>query len=148
MYVYVFLGLIQGNKYRRRRIKRALLHSMDKVFRPLEPDNNPHRQEPASIKKLLKGDGNWDKREIILGWNNDTMNGTIELPPYRVARLNTILASVTPNMKVIAVKQWHKILGELRLMSIAIPDDQGLFSLLQEAFRHVETDRQADRPHI
>ena len=47
-------------------------------------------------------------------------------------------------MKVIAVKQWHKILGELRSMSIAIPGARGLFSLLQEAFRHVE----ADQPRI
>ena len=83
---------------------------MDKVFRPLDPDDNPYRQEPASVKKLLKGDGTWDTRKIILGWILDTVNGTIELPPHRVARLNAILASVTPKMKVIAVQQWHKIL--------------------------------------
>ena len=117
---------------------------MDKAFRPLDPDDNPHRQEPASVKKLLKGDGRWDTRKIILGWILDTINGTIELPPHRVARLNAILASVTPKMKVIATQQWHKILGELRSMSIAIPGARGLFSLLQEAFRHVE----ADRPQI
>ena len=75
------MGLVQGNKYRRCRIKRALLHAMDKVFRPLDPDDNPHRQEPASIKKLLKGDGAWDTRKIILGWIIDTMNGKIEPPP-------------------------------------------------------------------
>ena len=113
---------------------------MDKVFRPLDPDNNPHRQEPALVKKLLKGDGTWDTQKIILDWILDTVNGTIKLPLHRVARLNAILASVTPKMKVITVQQWHKILEELRFMSIVIPGARGLFSLLQEAFRHVEVD--------
>ena len=103
VYVDDFLGLVQGNKYRQHHIKRALLHAMDKVFRPLDPDDNPHRQEPASVKKLLKGDGTWDTRKIILGWILDTVNGTIQLPPHCATRLNAILASVTPKMKVIAV---------------------------------------------
>ena len=117
---------------------------MDKVFRPLDPDDNPHQQEPALVKKLLKGDGTWNTRKIIFGWVLDTINGTIKLPLHCVARLNAILASVTPKMKVIAVQQWHKIMDELRSMSIAIPGARGLFSLLQEAFCHVE----ADRPRI
>ena len=78
---------------------------MDKVFWSLEQDNNPHRQELPSIKKLLKGDGIWDTQKIILCWIIKTMNGTIELPFHCVVGLNDILASVTPNMKVIDVKQ-------------------------------------------
>ena len=111
------------------------------VLYPLDDRDNPSHQEPASIKKLLKGNGNWDTRKIILGWIIDTVQGTIELPPHRVERLNAILASVTHRMKAIITKQWHKILGELCLMSIAIPGDQGLISLLQEAFHHVESSR-------
>ena len=53
LYVDDFSGLVQGNKYRRRRIKQALLHAMDKVFCPLDPDDNLYRQEPASVKKIL-----------------------------------------------------------------------------------------------
>ena len=34
------------------------------------------------------------------------------------------------------LKDWHRILGELRSMSLALPGARGLFSLLQEAFRH------------
>ena len=63
----------------------------------------------------------WDIRKIILSWIIDIVNGTIELPLHRVARLNAILVSVTPTIKVIIVKQWHKILGELWSVSIAIP---------------------------
>ena len=141
VYVDDFLGLVQGGTHRRKIAKRALLHSLDRVFRPLEPLDNPHRQEPASIKKLLKGNATWTTRKIMLGWLIDTVAGTIELPPHRVARLNEILASITPSTKVIATKQWHKVLGELCSMAIALPGARGLFSLLQEAFRHKERDR-------
>ena len=92
----------------------------------------------------MKRDGTWDTQRIILDRILGTIKGTIELPPHCVKHLNAILESVTPKMKVIAVQQWHKILGELWSMSTAIPDARGCFSLLQEAFRHVE----ADCPHI
>ena len=141
VYVDDFCGLAQGNKWKRRTVKRALLHALDKVFRPLEKSDGLHRQEPASLKKLLKGDATWDTRKVILGWLIDTVRGTIELPPHRIARLHEILDGISPNQKVIAVKEWHKVLGELRSMSIAIPGARGLFSVLQEAFRHVEKDR-------
>ena len=141
VYVDDFCGLSQGNKWKRRAVKRALLHALDKVFRPLEASDGPHRQEPASLKKLLKGDATWDTRKVILGWLIDTVRGTIELPPHRIERLHEILDGISPNQKVIAVKEWHKVLGELRSMSIAIPGARGLFSVLQEAFRHVEKDR-------
>ena len=35
----------------------------------------------------------------------------------------------------------HKIIGELRLMSVAIQGCTGLFSILQEAFRHEDKTR-------
>ena len=53
---------------------------MDKVFWPLEQDNNPHHQGLVSIKKLLKRDGTWDTQKIIIGRIIDTLNGPIKLP--------------------------------------------------------------------
>jgi hypothetical protein len=38
-------------------------------------------------------------------------------------------------------QKWHKVLGELRSMSITLPGSRGLFSLLQEAFRHQQKGR-------
>ena len=75
------------------------------MFCQLDLDDNPHHQELASIKKLMKGDGTWDTRENILGWIIDTVNRTIKLPLHCVAQLNAIVTPVTPTMKVIAVKQ-------------------------------------------
>lgn len=141
VYVDDFLGLAQGNRTLRRKVKRALLQALDKVFRPLDEHDRPERQEPASLKKLKKGDGTWTTRKVLLGWDLDTVAKTLALPPHRKARLHEILASIKPAQKTVPTKQWHKVLGELRSMAIAIPGSRGLFSLLQEAFRHEEKQR-------
>ena len=138
IYVDDFVGLVQGNTRRRTKVKRALLSSLDQVLRPLDPTDSPHRQEPASIKKCRKGDATWATRKIVLGWLLDTLQLTVELPPHRITRLHDILASIRPTQRRIATKTWHKILGELRSMTLAIPGARGLFSTLQEAFRHPE----------
>jgi hypothetical protein len=117
----------------------VLLHTLDEGFRPLPPDDNPHRNKPASVKKLKKSDGCWGTHKVILGWMLDTMLMTIELPMYRQLHLRKILASIEPNQKWITVKKWQKrqkLIGELRFMAITILGAQGLFSLLQEAFQH------------
>jgi len=100
---------------------RALFTALDSVFRPVDAKDSECCQEPASIKKLFKGDGRWDTRKIILGWLINTIQGTIELPPYRIARPNALLGSVAPDQRVIIVKQCHQVLGDLRSKSIAIP---------------------------
>jgi hypothetical protein len=77
-----FISLVQGNAKRRTQVKRSLLHSLDEVFRALAPGDNPNRQEPASVKTLLKGDGRWASRKVVLGWILDTVARTIALPPH------------------------------------------------------------------
>ena len=141
IYVDDFLGLCQGNAETRQLVKRILFQSLDKVFRPVDAADTPFRQEPASLKKLRKGDARWATIKVILGWLVDTVAKTITLPEHRAARLIEILNSVAPSQRWIATKDWHKIMGELRSMSIAIPGCTGLFSVLQEAFRHEEHGR-------
>ena len=141
IYVDDFLGLVQGNKWHRRAVKRILLQSLDRVFRPLDNNDVPDRQEPASLKKLRKGDGAWTTQKTMLGWQIDTADRTITLPPHRIDRLRDILAHIRPGQKYVPTKQWHKLLGELRSMAMALPGANGLFSLLQEAFRHEEPGR-------
>ena len=133
VYVDDFLLLSQGNKRRRKHVKQALLHSLDRVFRPLDAADNS-----ALIKKLKKGDATWQTQQTMLGWVINSTRGTIELPPHRVDRLHDLLNSICPTRRLVPTKTWHKLLGELRSMAIAIPGAQGLFSLLQEAFRHEE----------
>lgn len=141
IYVDDFIGLSQDNRWGRRTVKRILFRALDKVFRPLDKSDTPYRQEPASIKKLKKGDATWTTTKVLLGWEVDSIRKTITLPAHRAKRLLEILGSIRPKQRYVETRQWHKILGELRSMAIAIPGAKGLFSILQEAFRHEDTRR-------
>jgi len=116
-----------------RRVRRALLHSIDQVFRPLDASDGPRRREPVSLKKLRQGDCSWDTCKTVLGWMLDTVNLTLQLPPHRLERLCEILNSIPRNQKRTTVKKWHALLGELRSMSIALPGSRNLFCRLQHA---------------
>ena len=76
---------------------------------------------------MKQGDATWTTSKVILGWLIDTTAKTITLPPHRIARLREILESIAPDQRTIATKDWRKVLGELRSMSIALPGSVGLF---------------------
>ena len=139
VYVDDFIGLCQGGAKRRKQTKRQLLHSLDSVFRGLDAQDSAARQEPASVKKMRKGDAAWATRKTVLGWIIDAITMTINLAPHRLNRLHEILEAIKPEQKRMSVKAWHRVLGELRSMAIAIPGARGLFSSLQEAFRQTDS---------
>ena len=116
-----------------RRVRRILLHAIDDVIRPLEEQDNPFRKEPVSLKKLKGGDCSWGTIKEVLGWVIDSVNMTIHLPQRRVDRLAEILNSIPTSQKRTSVKKWHKTLGELRSMSLALPGARNLFSAMQKA---------------
>lgn len=115
------------------RVRKALLHAIDDVIRPLAPDDSPYRREPVSLKKLRLGDCTWSTVKLVLGWIIDTVNMTIHLPEHRIERLWEILHSIPENQKRTSIKKWHKVLGELRSMSLAIPGSRNMFGRLQNA---------------
>jgi hypothetical protein len=135
VYVNDFLSLVQGGKRRRLQVKRSLLHALDSIFRGLDASDGPHRQEPASVKKRLKGDCTWATAKLVLGWLINTVSKTIQLPPHHLARLQAILADLPRTLKRVATRKWQQVLGELRSMSLGIPGARGLFSTLQQALR-------------
>jgi hypothetical protein len=132
VYVDDFLLLAQ-TATQRRRVMRAALHAIDDVFRPLAPDDPSHRKEPASVKKMLKGDAYWSPQKRMLGWDVDAASLTLNLPPHRLARLREVLTWLQPPRKRLSRHKWHQLLGELRSMSPALPGTRGLFSVLQAA---------------
>jgi hypothetical protein len=131
---------VQGNQQVRLQHLRKLLHSIDGVFRPTDANDPPGRQPVPSLKKLLQGDAHLCTRKVVLGWLLDSLRQSIELPPHRVERLSVIFNSLRKKSRV-SLKSWHATLGELRSMSLGIPGSRGLFSLLQEGFRHVDRHR-------
>jgi hypothetical protein len=140
VYIDDFIGVVQGNLKRCQCVKRALLHSLDKVFRGVDKLDNPNRQEHASLKKLLKDDATWSTHKAVLGWVLDAIEKTLEFPAHRICRLQEILDSILPSQKRVSVQKWHKVLGGLRSMSLALPGTRGLFSVLQEALQHQSHD--------
>jgi len=132
VFVDDFFKMAQGEATRRR-VRSLLFHALDSTFRPNDFYDSNHRREPNSIKKLRKGDCSWTQLKLILGWIVDTATMTISLPPHRVERLAEILASIPTTQKRTSVKNWHKILGELRSMSLALPGSRHLFSQTQNA---------------
>lgn len=135
VYIDDIIGLVQGDRSRQRYLSRTILHNVDKVFRPLEPSDNPHRLEVVSVKKLEKGDGVFSTTKTILGWVFDFARYTVQLSPRRQERLQTILDSLPRTRKRITVKEWQKVLGELRSMALGLPGSKGLFSAMQFALR-------------
>jgi hypothetical protein len=141
LYVDDFLSLVQGGPKRRLQVKRSLLHALDSVFRGLEQSDDQHRQEPASVKKFLKGDGKWATRKVVLGWLIDTVQKTIQLPQHRLVRLQAILHGLPRTIKRVATAKWKQVLGELRSMDLSIPGARGLFIKLHNALRFPEAKR-------
>ena len=134
----------QGSRARLNRIRRQLMHLNDMVFRPNDLKDQevkftpgaeaplPTRAEPQSEKKFQKGDACWTTYKTVLGWNIDTVRGTIELPEHRKNRLRAVLQEVSHRRRI-TQKHAQTLLGELRSMAIGIPGSAGLFSLLQQA---------------
>lgn len=90
VYVDDFVLTAQTQRNRDRVLRSALQHSIDPFLRPLIDGNCSSRKEPVSVKKLCKGDACWaTRKKTILGWEFDTVAGTMRLPPHRVARLRT-----------------------------------------------------------
>ena len=146
VFVDDFIGVAQGSKRRLRTISRLLWHIVDGVWKP--PDaNDSTREEPISVKKLLKGDGSWSTIKEVLGWIIDTVDKTITLPPRRATRLLDIFDELRGKRRI-GVKLWHKFLGELRSMVLAIPGGRGLFSALQLGLKHADKHRIRVTPHL
>jgi hypothetical protein len=118
------------------------------VLRPLSPNDNPHRKEPISTKKLLKGDATWSTKKTILGWLIDTTRHTIELPPHRLERLATLLSQFLHHQRRTSHRKWQQLLGKLRSMVLAIPGGRGVFSQLQAILTTVETPHPSDHLHL
>ena len=115
------------------RVRRHAYHGIDAVFRPND-DADGLRKNPISEKKLLKGDDFWSTQKVILGWMVDTLTQTIHLPSHRKKRLLELLRLMLRRRRA-SEAEWHRLLGELRSMSLAVPGSAGCFSFLQEALK-------------
>jgi hypothetical protein len=85
IYVDDYVSLAQGNTRRRTQHRRALLHSLDEIFRPRDDQDPPSRKDVPSLKKCCQGDAYYATRKILLRWI-----GILALPAHRYAHLLAI----------------------------------------------------------
>ena len=55
-------------------------------------------------------------------------------PPFSVARLEEIVSSIPPSQFRIGVYKWHRVLGELQSMALALPGARGCLSKCRKPF--------------
>lgn len=79
VYVDDFLLMAQTHR-QQQKVMRATLSAIDEVLRPLTSADPVYRKEPASTKKMLKGDACWATYKRILGWDIDSAALTLHLP--------------------------------------------------------------------
>lgn len=148
MYVDDFLLLAQ-TRPQQEQVMRGTLLAIDEMLRPLSIDDPPHRQEPASIEKMLKGDTCWATHsKRILGWDVDSELLTLHLPAHLLLRIRKVLSLLLPPHMCLLVRKWHQVLEELRSISPALSGTRGLFSVLQVALQHKELHRVRITPRI
>ncbi len=68
-------------------VTRGILHGIHDVFPPSEDDT----RDPVSLKKLRKGDGEYDTTKCLLGFEFDGVTKTIWLEETKRALLLTVL---------------------------------------------------------
>jgi len=68
----------------------TLLHHVHSIFQ-----DPPHsdRHQVVSQSKVLKGDATFQTTKRLLGWDIDSRNLTIQLPPHRQERLQDLLTT-------------------------------------------------------
>jgi hypothetical protein len=80
-----FIGMVQGNYGHRQHVKKIMLTSLDEVLRRLDDQDNVQRQEPASIKKMLKGDVAWATHKwfVCLSSSTPLRPSSAQLSPHQ-----------------------------------------------------------------
>ena len=86
VYVDNFLLAAQTKRLQSRLMRQALT-AIDQVLRPVDATDPVHCKEPTSVKKLLQGDAAWSTQKRMLGWDIDTVRGTLALLSCRIDQL-------------------------------------------------------------
>ncbi len=119
-------------------MSRAILHGIHSIFPPTAVSGH-NGEDPVSFGKLLKGEGFWDFKKEILGWDFDGQQYTIQLPPDKVDKLQTRLSDILKESTV-PRKEFEKVMGKLNHASIGIPNGRGLSAPVYHAMKQHQED--------
>ena len=116
------------------RLSRAMLHGIHSIFPP--PEVTGHNGfDSIAYKKLIAGEGVWDTRKEILGWDFDGEAYTIQLPQKKCTDICTLMRKLLRKKRA-PLNQFQKLAGKLQHASTALPNGRALFTPLDMAMRN------------
>ena len=86
---------------------RAMLHGIHSIFPPDEITQHPGG-DSISVKKLKQGEGRWEYKKEILGWNFNGKDFTIQLPYEKCTKIIRLIKQ-TIKQKSVPLKQFQKL---------------------------------------
>ena len=121
---------------------RHLFHQIDPVFRPNE-EADTNQKYPIYLKKLGQGDGACSTQNTVLGWDLDTIDHLLCLPPRQQEKVAAALAAILRKARTTSLRKWRKLLGLLRSITPAVDGSRGVFTRVHHALkravgRHVQ----------
>jgi hypothetical protein len=129
VYVNNFMSLvIPVSRERLRYVANAIMHGIHDVFPPDEDDSN----DPILEKKLQKGEGRYDTRKTLLGFDFDGEGKTMWLESEKREKLRTILRgwirTGTQGNLGIPFSEFESTIAKIRPAFTSIPAGRGLIS--------------------
>ena len=142
VYLDDFISVVQGGPRESCQILQHLFQQTERVFH-LNEEGDTNKKYPISLKKLGKGDEAWSTRKTVLGWDLDTIDHLLCLPPTRKEKVAAALAAIPWESKTTSLRKWHNILGLLRSITPSVNGSRGMFTRVQHdlkraAGRHVQ----------
>jgi hypothetical protein len=136
VYVDDFIPLaIAASKEQLEHVARALLHGIHDVFPPDSDDSN----DPTSLKKLLKEEGQWDLLKEILGFE---FNGETKTMQLDAKKREFLLAVLTKWIRTgqhksggIEFKEFETVIAKVRHAFMCIPEGRGLLTPMNRLLR-------------
>jgi hypothetical protein len=136
VYVDDFIPLaITASKQQLEHVARALLHGIHDVFPADDNDDN----NPTSLKKLLKKEGQWDLLKEILGFEFDGNAKTMQLDEkkreFLLAILTKWIRTAQHKSGGVEFKEFETVIAKVRHAFMCIPEGRGLLTPMNRLLR-------------
>jgi hypothetical protein len=116
------------------RVARCALHGIHSIFPPPDVTGHEGGKDPVSIKKLKKGDAQWNHEKEILGFIVDGLNRTVRISESKSADIISEIRKILKK-KNVQLRRYRRIVGKLRHVALIMPSTKGLFSPINKALQ-------------
>jgi hypothetical protein len=116
------------------RVARSALHGIHSIFPPTSVTGHEGGKDPISLKKLQKGDAQWNCEKEILGFIVDGWHRTVRLSEQKVTNIVSEIRKILKK-KSVSLRRYRRIVGKLRHVALILPSTKGLFSAINKALK-------------